>query len=261
MFLVFDEIERLFELPNKADFVRLWRFLRGVDQQFPGRLRLLISGTSPECAESALIAGLDNPLFRYLSVRYLGRLGPDDSKELITALGAPIGLRWDARAIEYVLQQTGGHPALLRSMGSTVHVLSSPRTEPRVIDRDAAVSAAKHLLATDPSVLAHVIAAVEDQYPDEFMMISMLTSGQVSNFRELAAAYPSELSHLTGYGLLPQGAQSDRVSIGLLQSYLQVRAPKPRLASMSVETLAIGEHVAQLRVISKIKSAASRTCS
>ena len=51
IFFVVDEIERLFELPDKESFVRLWRFLRGFDQQFPGRLRFLISGTSPECAE------------------------------------------------------------------------------------------------------------------------------------------------------------------------------------------------------------------
>ena len=68
---------------------------------------------------------------------YLGRLGPADSKELIEALGSPIGLLWETDAITYVLQQTGGHPALLRSMGSTVHALTTPRTEPVAIPERA----------------------------------------------------------------------------------------------------------------------------
>ena len=252
---VFDEIERLFELKDKVAFVRLWRFLRGFDQQFPGRLRFLITGTSPECAERPSIDGQDNPLYRYLSVRYLGRLGPDDSKELIVALGSPIGLLWDAHAISYTLQQTGGHPALLRSMGSTVHTLTTPRTEPKAITREIAVTAAKHLLATDPSVLAHVTAALEDQYPDEFLMLTMLTSGQIINFRELASAYPDELSHLIGYGLLPKGGESDRISMDLSQSYLQARAQRAKTAPHSAATVTVGERIGQLRIASRLKSA------
>lgn len=249
-----DEIERIFEQPDKAGFVRLWRFLRGFDQQFPGRLRFLISGTSPECAECSSLGGQDNPLYRYLSVRYLGRLGPADSRELLVALGGPIGLHWDNDAVSYVLQQTGGHPALLRSMGSTVHALTSPRSEPRSVNREVAVRAAEHLLATDPSVLAHVTAALEDQYPDEFMMLTMLTSGQVFYFRELASDYPGELSHLIGYGLLPNGVDSDRISIGLLQSYLQARAQRKPSAKGQKPTVVADQQIGQFRIITLLKS-------
>jgi Protein kinase domain len=252
---VIDEIERLFELPDKAGFVRLWRFLRGFDQQFPNRLRFLVSGTSPECAECSSLGGQDNPLYRYLSVRYLGRLGLADSKELLVALGGPIGLAWDSQAVTYAFQQTGGHPALLRSIGSTVHTLATPRTEPKVIDREAAVAGARHLMATDPSVLAHITAALEDQYPDEFTMLTMLTSGQLFSFRELASAYPDELSHLIGYGLLPNGAESDRISVGLLQSYLQARATHAEAKSKTRVTIAVGEAIGQLKIVSLIKSA------
>ena len=255
LLLVFDEIERLFELPDKAGFVRLWRFLRGFDQQFAGRLRLLISGTSPECAECPTIGGQDNPLYRYLSISYLGRLGPADSKELLEALGGPIGLLWESDAIAYVLQQTGGHPALLRSMGSAVHALATPRNAPKSVHRADAIAAAEHLLETDPSVLTHVIAALEDQYPDEFLMLTMLTSGQIFNFKDLASQYPNEVSHLIGYGLLPNGVDSDRISIGLLQSYLQARASRSDIRSGSDTVITQGERIGQWRIVSLLKSA------
>jgi serine/threonine-protein kinase len=106
-----DEIERLIEVGETGGFIRLGRLLRGFDQQYPGRLRLLISGTSPECAEASTIFGSDNPFYRYLSLRYLGPLDGQDPANLLKQLGQPIGLEWTADAIEYALSQTGGHPA------------------------------------------------------------------------------------------------------------------------------------------------------
>ena len=253
--LVVDEIERLFELEDKAGFVRLWRFLRGFDQQFPGRLRILISGTSPECAECVTIAGEDNPLYRYLSVQYLGRLAPGDARDLLVGLGGPIGLSWDASAIAYALQQTGGHPALLRSLGSTVHLQTTPRNGPITVRRDTAVAAAQYLLSADPSVLAHITAALEDRYQDEFLMLKMLASGQVFNFRQLASAYREELSHLIGYGLLPEGINSDRISIGLLQSYLQARVTHADAESKSRATAVVDEQIGHWRILAHLSSA------
>jgi serine/threonine-protein kinase len=104
-------------------------------------------------------------------------------------------------------------------------------------------------------VLAHVTAALEDQYPDEFLMLTMLTSGQVFDFRELASSYPDELSHLIGYGLLPNGTESDRISIGLLQSYLQARTSHAGMPPKPPATILVGERIGKLLIVSRLKSA------
>ncbi|MFU8851505.1 protein kinase domain-containing protein [Micromonospora sp. SL1-18] len=248
-----DEIERLFELPDKGSFVRLWRVLRGLDQQFPGRLKYLISGTSPECAESATIAGLDNPLYRYLSIRYLGPLDPRDGKELLVNLGSPIGLRWTNDALAYALEQTGGHPALLRTLGSLVHVSLLPRHEAAEVRRDHAVLAARSMVSAHSAVLAQVTASLEDQYPDEFVMLRMLAEGQVYNFRMLASEYVDEMSHLIGYGLLPNGDRSEALSIGLLQSYLQARQDRPK-EGPGAPVLQVGDYVGGRAIVARIRS-------
>ncbi|NES16442.1 MULTISPECIES: protein kinase [unclassified Micromonospora] len=248
-----DEIERLFELPDKSSFVRLWRVLRGLDQQFPGRLKYLISGTSPECAESATISGLDNPLYRYLSIRYLGPLDPRDAQDLLVNLGSPIGLRWTNEGLSYALEQTGGHPALLRTLGSLVHSSLLPRHEAVDVVRNHAVLAARSMVSAHSAVLAQVTASLEDQYPDEFVMLKMLAEGQVYNFRMLASEYVDEMSHLIGYGLLPDGDRSEALSIGLLQSYLQARQDRPQ-EGPGTPVLRVGDHVGGRVIVARIRS-------
>jgi serine/threonine-protein kinase len=251
--LAVDEFERLFELSNAAEPLRFWRVLRGLDQQHPERLRLLVSGTSPEYVERSTVNGIDNPLFRYLSVRYLGPLDPDDARELLVELGSPMGLKWDGDAVSYAIQQTGGHPALLRTLGSVVHSLLQPREVRMEVSREVVVSASERILAAHSAVLAQVTASLEDKYADEFVMLKMLAEGQVSAFRQLADSYPDEMSHLIAYGLLPDGARSERLSIGLLQSYLQRRTSRqPHARLLSSSLVQMGERIGSWTIQSKL---------
>ncbi len=252
--IAIDEIERQYELRAGGGFVRFWRVLRGFDQQFPGRLRFLVSGTSPDCAECATIGNHDNPLYRYLSVRYLGPLDDGDGRDLLVNLGAPTGLAWSADALDFAVQQTGGHPALLRTMGSIVHSTLSPRDRSMSVTRDVAVSVARQIVTAQSAVLAQVTASLEDQFPDEFVMLEMLARGQISNFRHLAREYPNEMSHLIGYGLLPDGEPSEHLSIGLLQSYIQLREEGPKRAMPGRSVVQIGENVGRWKIVAQLKS-------
>jgi hypothetical protein len=249
-----DEIERLLELSDKASFIRIWRVLRGMDQQSSGRLRFLVSGTSPECAENSTIEGQDNPLYRYLSIRYLGPLDAADAADLLVNLGGPIGLKWSPDAVRYVIDQTGGHPALLRTIGSVVHNNHLPRQSPQIIDREAAVSAARTIVSSDSAVLAQITASLEDRYADEFVMLKMLAEGQVFNFRQLASAYRDEMSHLVGYGLLPAGELSEFVSIRLLQTYLQEPVSSAKGIGNGYSLVPLSSQVGRWKIVAELKS-------
>lgn len=249
-----DEIERLVEVGETGGYVRLGRLLRGFDQQNPGRLRLLISGTSPECTEAATLFGADNPFYRYLSVRYLGPLDGQDPENLLKQLGQPIGLEWTAEAINYAIRQTGGHPALLRTLGSHVHRNQSSRKGPVSVGLPIATVAAEGILTSDTAILAQVMASLRDQYEDEFVMLEMLARGQVFSFRQLAASYSDELSHLIGYGLLPDGAASEYLTIGLLQSYVQQLSESDRRAPGGRQPLKVDDYVDKRRVVAQLNS-------
>lgn len=252
--IALDEIERLIEVGESGGYIRLGRLLRGFDQQNPGKIRLLISGTSPECAEEANFFGDDNPFYRYLQIHYLGPLGTSDSTDLLVQLGRPIGLKWSPDAIAYSVSQTGGHPALLRTLGSHVHRKLASRSGPTHVNRSIATDAASQMLSSDSAVLAQVTASLRDQYEDEYVMLEMLAQGQVYNFRQLAASYPDELSHLIGYGLLGAGATSEALSMGLLQSYIQRLSETGGTTPGGGSSLQIGDSVGGRTIEARLKS-------
>lgn len=252
--IVLDEIERIFELGHEGGIVRLGRLLRGLDQQNPGRLRILVSGTSPECSERAVIDGEDNPFYQYLSIQYLGPLDQHDAIELLKELGQPIGLEWSPQALTYAFEQTGGHPALLRTIGSHVHRRCTPRSGPVEVTSSTTISAAQDVISTDTAILAQVTASLRDKYEDEYTMLEMLAQGQVHSFRQLASTYPDELSHLIGYGLLQNGSDSDRLASRMLQSYIQHLLSGADAKKISARTLAVGDKVDSRTIVSSISS-------
>ena len=245
--LMLDEIERIFPTsessPWRHDYIRFWQLLRGLDQESPGRLRLVISGTNPQCVERHAVFGDDNPIYSYFSVTYLGPLAQAEVAELLKSYGIKMGLRWAQNVIERTHEDTGGHPALLRSYASMMHRRSHPRQRefaPRVEDaRDVAST----FLTEQGPLLAQVVAILEDQYKDEFEILRTLALGRVHEFREMARAFPEDTAHLIGYGLCAQPHEATRLSSQLLQTYLQRRDALPSQTISGDSTTLIGATV------------------
>lgn len=117
--IMLDEIERMFP-PSadslwRTDFIRFWQLLRGLDQEQPGMLRFVISGTNPQCVESHAIFGDDNPIYSYFSTTYLGPFSEAEAGDLLRTYGARMGLNWSNPVVARAFSDTGGHPALLRT--------------------------------------------------------------------------------------------------------------------------------------------------
>ncbi|WPR66270.1 hypothetical protein SLW73_08165 [Glutamicibacter protophormiae] len=115
--LLVDEIERMYESSVTRGFVRFWRLLRGLDQQVPGRLRIVIGGTSPECAQAGKIGQDDNPLFNYLKLEYLGPLDSRDACQMLVDNGKLMGLDFHQSGLAWALEQCGGAPGTSAHLG------------------------------------------------------------------------------------------------------------------------------------------------
>ena len=227
-----DEIERIFPKDVgstwQTDFVRLWQLLRGIDQEQPGNLRFVISGTNPDCVESHSVFGSDNPIYSYFSVSYLKPFSEQEAGSLLNTYGRLMGIDWSAFVVRRVFEDTGGHPALLRTYASLMHQRYSERSDrvtPNVEDgRDVATE----FLSQQGPLLAQVIAILEDQYRDEFEIIKVLAEGRVHEFRDMARAFPQDTAHLVGYGLCGDPEQATRLTSQLLHTYLQRRGQGPQ---------------------------------
>jgi len=245
--LILDEIERIYpqdrSSPWREEFVRLWQFLRGVDQEHPGLLRFVISGTNPQCVEHHAILGVDNPIYNYFSVQYLGPLTHIETTDLLMTYGQKMGLNWSAPAIDRAFNDTGGHPSLLRTYASMMHMKFATRTEAVTTrDVDAREIASQFLVRQGP-LLSQIVAILEDQYEDEFEILSTLAQGKVHEFRELASTFPTDTAHLIGYGFCQEPGRAVRLSSGLLQTYLQRRSNTRSLTTGQADSSLIGELV------------------
>lgn len=201
---LFDEVERIYERSD-GDFVRFWRLLRGLDQQNPGRLRYVVGGTSPECAELGSIGKEDNPLFNYLQLEYLGPLQDADADKLLETLGSTMGLNFQTAAREWMRAESGGHPALLRALGSSVHQANSKRREPVTVDLARVQELQTRLAQRAAPILDQMISALEDQYKVEYELLESLAQGRLFHFNEYSEAFPSEVQRLRRYGLITGG--------------------------------------------------------
>jgi hypothetical protein len=253
--ILVDEIERMIELTGGPGFVRFWRLLRGLDQQFSGRLRYVIGGTSPQCAESGSIDGLDNPLFKYLRLEYLGPLSSPDARTLLSELGGLMGLSFSLDALNECVIETGGHPALLRTMGSVIHHAHIQRTGPTHLAADSIRTAIPSTLRTAAATLDQMISAVEDAFPDEYEMLTLLADGQVYEFREHAEVFPSALGHLVSYGFV-DGTSQTQLRVRMLQTHLQ-RRRQGRVAARAADReapLAQGLQVGNYQIGARLSS-------
>jgi hypothetical protein len=202
-------------------FIKIWRILRGLDQQNPGRLSYFITGTNPRIVEISQIDGMDNPIYSYFRKEYLQPLQLKDSKELLVDIGTLIGMQWTDDALDLVHKRVGGHPLLLRAYGSVIHNAKLPReSQVNVVSADVIATAEDFILKVSPQ-LSQMLDVITDYYQDEALLLEILADGRIGEFRTYAATFPNEIAHLIGYGLIEYSGKFVEIAIEPLQTWLQ----------------------------------------
>jgi nucleoside phosphorylase len=134
--LILDEYEVLLggRIP-RGDGVDLLTWLRGLVQEHLGAFGLVLVGRNQTLLTPARIDGADNPMYRFLKSVPIAGLEPDDCRRMVQKLGGNMGLAFETDALDLFVQETGGHPALARTLGDLVdrYVPTSERN-PRFID-------------------------------------------------------------------------------------------------------------------------------
>lgn len=108
-----------------------------------------------------------------------------------------------------------------------MHKKFLPRSKTVKPDADDAREIADAFLVQQGPLLAQIVAILEDQYQDEFEILNTLALGKVQEFQELSRAFPDDTAHLVGYGLCGPPSVATKLSVDLLQTYLQHRNATP----------------------------------
>jgi len=134
--LILDEYEVLLsgKIPLR-DGVELLTWLRGMAQRYAGSFGLVLAGRNPRLLAPARLEGADNPMYRFLRSVPISGLTPEECRRMVRKIGSRMGLRFEADALDIIVQETGGHPALVRTLGDLVdvHVPTSERN-PAIVD-------------------------------------------------------------------------------------------------------------------------------
>jgi len=169
--LLLDEIELMSpDFPGSAwgdSFIRIWRLLRGLDQQHPGRLGFFVTGTNPRCIEVNKLGGRENPIYNYVARHFLPSLNESECKDLLQKLGFRMGLDWQPSAMDRLIECVGGHPFLLRAFASRAHRILLPRREKKQVTLPLVENAVEGFLVDMNSSFSQMIEVLDDHYPDE----------------------------------------------------------------------------------------------
>lgn len=223
--ILIDELERMLPtggrqgFPGFADF---FAHIRGLAQQEQGRLVSGVAAANPLVSERARWNGIDNPVFRYYEELYLALLAGPECREMITELGRRMAVTYTSESLDFIYDQTGGHPFLVRLFCS--HVLAKNPKRPIVVNKGMLIDSVDTFLFDEGSTFREILERLEQDFPLEYDLLLFIVSG-VQTEKELAelVAEPvgQALRHLIGYQLISSRDDVYVVKISLLSKWLQ----------------------------------------
>jgi len=224
--LVFDEIENITfgTSPSKhwtinLDFIFLWQTIRTIFQKTNKMFSYLIVGTNPKCIETSSLQEKDNPIFNQVYFEYIPNFDVPQTREMVRKLGRIMGLQFDEIIYSKLTEDFGGHPFLIRHLGSIINNIS-PKERPVRVDKTL-YEKAKKIFSTEYSHYIEMILGVLKQfYPDEFDMLKYLALGDINSFTELAKGAPEFTNHLIGYKIIDDNDGSYSFKIEAVKDYI-----------------------------------------
>jgi len=209
----------------RTDFFSFWNTLqsikRGLDS--PAELVYLLGGVNPSGVEQGALEDQPNPLYEMQRI-YLGPMTQLDANSLLTGLGDRMGLVFESESLDKVYELVGGHPLLLRRLGTAVHDLFPNRSAKKQIgkkDIDKAFERRKRDLFNQVAWFLEHLGKVA---PDEERLLRDIATGGAQAYSEIwgddefreTFAY-----HLERYGLIEFHNELPEVSLSLIREALQ----------------------------------------
>lgn len=232
--ILFDEIERIApgtasseHWNNERDFLLFWQSMRAAFQSASSPIVYLIVGTNPHCIEAVKLFESDNPLYGNVEKRFIPMFTPEQVSEMVGDLGSIMGVDFDSETRMKLFQDFGGHPFLTRYACS--FIANAARERPILVDRTLYARGVNEYTNESDSYVASVVGLLEEQYPDEHLMLEYIGQGDVDSFNSYAHHDPSLLEHLYGYGVLKRGVEGSFFNIGIVERYFSKKAKPTRL--------------------------------
>jgi hypothetical protein len=230
--LIFDEIEwishlAILDVHWRNEFVPFWQTMWTTQSEVRA-LSLIIAGVNPTVVEVDSIGGVQNPVFGIVSPRYLRGLEEREIRALLHLFGKRMGLVFDVDAVKYLTDRYGGHPLLIRmacSYTNTIMFLDKSE-RPAAVSAESLATSAEEREVELSFYCRHIVSELRSFYPDEYLMLEMLASGNAADFIEVSVEQ-EYIRHLSHYGLIDRTrGRQPKVAIPVLSRFINLERMK-----------------------------------
>ncbi len=241
LFFLIDEIEHL--IPHELDggnfhdgfthYDTFFRLLRGLHQtDFRDVFGFAVVGADARLCLQGRWGGRDNPIFQYLSELFVGPLSTSETAEMVTNLGAGMGLGFTDDALVTLYDLSGGHPMVCRQLCSeTAKVAGDQR--PVTINAQTVRVAAESYLTLKKGYFGEILSFYLNSFQrgildavaaDEDGAITRTELQQrTSRLFDDPDRFDRELQNLEQFSLLDRRGDQYRFTMRLLRTYIRVR--------------------------------------
>ncbi|WP_149428082.1 cold shock domain-containing protein [Exiguobacterium acetylicum] len=224
---IFDEIEHItYELSNNEkwnsgeDYLSFWQTIRSIIQTEKNLCAFVIAGVNPKITEQVSINGLDNPIFSNISVTYLSLFTLEDVKNMISEIGAYMGLSFDEAVYHKLHTNYGGHPFLIRNVCSMLNKHFKERPY-RITGRD--YDDYKEEIDSELiSYIRSILFVLEKWYILEFEILKDIALDNKDSYLEKISEDRLSIIHLLGYGVITQSVKNNYyIEIDAITNYMK----------------------------------------
>jgi len=241
LFFLIDEVEHL--IPHELDggafhpgfehYESFFRLVRGLHQtDFRDVFGFAVVGADARLCLRGRWAGRDNPIFQYLSELYVGPLSSSETSEMISTLGAGMGINFTDAALATLYDLSGGHPMVCRQLCSETAKIAGDQ-RPATIDTPQVRSAVESYLTLKKGYFGEILtfylnagqrAILDGVAADEDGAISRAQLRERTSHQfESAEGFDRELQNLEQFALLDRRGDQYRFTMRLLRTFIRVR--------------------------------------
>lgn len=170
----------------------------------PRQLVYVLGGVNPSGVELGALCDQPNPLFE-LAKMYLAPMPPPEARALLLGIGSRMGLAFDPDALALAHAISGGHPWLLRKLGSSIHRAYDERPSLRAITKSDVDRVFKRTRRDFYSHIDWILRHLKQVAPDEYDLLHDVALGGSNAYlsdwgdREFRDVFAE---HLSRFGLI-----------------------------------------------------------
>lgn len=209
----------------RSDFFVLWNTVQGTKRQLenPAEFVYVLGGVNPSGVEQGSLCDQPNPLFETQKV-YLPPMTRSEAAALYRGIGGRMGLSFADEAVEAAFERVGGHPLLLRKLGSAIHAADAKRSKSKAITADTVDRAFSRNKREFYSHVTWILDHLKKVAPDEEKLLRDVALGGTQTYLDVWGdnEYRETFAHhLEKYGLISFEDDIPLVTLPLIKDALQ----------------------------------------